>query len=93
MLISATNVAAPMCQQHTQHTHTCMLTCTVTCTCPRFRVPEGFSRPLPSVADGGAAPTPHHLKLRIWKRKESGAVLEVRPHLLHVTCYMLHFDC
>jgi hypothetical protein len=43
----------------------------------RFRVPEGFPRPLPSVADGGAAPTPHHLRLRIWKRKESGAVLEV----------------
>jgi hypothetical protein len=44
----------------------------------RFRVPEGTGRPLPSVADGGAAPTPHHLALRIWKRKESGAVLEVR---------------
>jgi hypothetical protein len=54
------------------------LTCTqCACVC-RFRVPEGFGRPLPSVADGGAAPTPHHLALRIWKRKESGAVLQVR---------------
>lgn len=44
--------------------------------CFKFRVPEGFARPLPSTADGGAAPTPHHLALRIWKRKESGAVLE-----------------
>ncbi|KAF8059389.1 cypD [Scenedesmus sp. PABB004] len=35
----------------------------------KLRVPEGFGVPLPSVADGGAAPTPHHLRLRIWKRK------------------------
>lgn len=57
-------------------------------TTTRFRVPEGFARPLPSTADGGAAPTPHHLALRIWKRKESGAVLEVGASVMFAACDM-----
>eukprot|EP00775_Hariotina_reticulata_P009541 gene9541-9705_t len=33
----------------------------------KLRVPDGYI-PKPSAADGGAAPTPHHFRLKIWRR-------------------------
>lgn len=45
--------------------------------CARLRVPEGFAAPQHSTADGGAAPTPLHLQLRIWHRKEWDTALKV----------------
>eukprot|EP00878_Enallax_costatus_P002291 GHUV01002466.1.p1 GENE.GHUV01002466.1~~GHUV01002466.1.p1 ORF type:complete len:1154 (+),score=313.19 GHUV01002466.1:119-3580(+) len=44
--------------------------------CFKLRVSEHYRNPEPSVADGGAAPTPHGLEFMIWTRKGGDAVLK-----------------